>query len=263
MLKGYLSKLWVFESSNNVPEHDLGLIIPNDRIKLALPFKNGIRARVEGAQHLTKEHSFTVTGIMDKAFQMDIASDGSSGTICAEFSPYRAYRFFHHPLTEIRNKVFSLSDLLGNVAQRWEERIANEEQLDHKIALFQQFLLVLFEHPVTDDIFEYGVKRIQISGGSISLKELERLTGYSARWLNIKFKEKLGISPKELSSLIRFRNCYELLDFQSKRPAANSTYYNCYYDQTHYIKDFKRYTGLTPKYFGEDANKWGRLFYNV
>lgn len=60
-----------------------------------------------------------------------------------------------------------------------------------------------------DLIFEYCVEKINASKGKITIKELEKKTGYSNRWLNMKFNEKLGASPKNLSSVIRFSQCYQ------------------------------------------------------
>ena len=56
--------------------------------------------------------------------------------------------------------------------------------------------------------------------------------------------EKLGFSPKALASVIRFKNYYEIFSCnnpQEKGPINNS-YYDSYYDQSHFLKDFKRFT---------------------
>ena len=76
------------------------------------------------------------------------------------------------------------------------------------MALLQQFLLNQFKQQAEDSIFEYCVAKITLLKGKITVKELEKKTGYSSRWLNMKFIDKLGVSPKNLSSIIRFNQYY-------------------------------------------------------
>jgi AraC-like DNA-binding protein len=264
LLKGYVEKLWVFESAGRVTDTDLKLIVPNDRLKIAIPYKNEIVVDVGGVVHLTKEHTFTLTGIMDMPFQMDIASDDASGTICAEFSPLGAYCFFPIALSEVRNKVISVSEILNGRAYYWEERISNAVAIEDKVILFQQFLCAQVPGGAEDKVFEFCVDRIRNSVGKITVRDLEKQTGYSSRWLNMKFADRLGISPKNLASLIRFKHYYEALCNPGKTKLTNpKPYYQHYYDQAHFIKDFKRFTGLTPAHLEKKVNDWGRIFYNA
>jgi len=55
---------------------------------------------------------------------------------------------------------------------------------------------------------EFCVSKIVSSKEKITIHELEKKTGYSSRWLNIKFKDKLGISPQNLSTIICFNQYY-------------------------------------------------------
>jgi AraC-like DNA-binding protein len=264
LLKPYIEKLWVFESYGRLTDADLKLIIPNDRIKVAVPYTNEILVKLEDDCHLTKENTFTLTGMMDKPFRMDIANDGFSGTICAEFSPRGVYRFFRLHLTEVKNRVISLADILPHFASTWETQIADATSIDFKLRLFEQFLLQQFQNSSEDSVFEYAVQQISISDGRITIKELERRTGYSSRWLSRKFAEKLGVSPKNLASIIRFQRYYEELSKKDLTTVLSyRSYYDQYYDQSHFIKDVKRYTGLTPGDLDKKNNNWGNLFYNA
>ncbi len=265
LLKAYIEKLWVFESNGKALSEDIKLIVPNGRMKLAIPYRNGIVASVEGNTHHTKENTFTLTGMMDLPLNMDIEANNTSGTICAEFSHYGAYCFIPLNFAAIKNKVLSLSDLLGSMAGHWEERIANAATIKGKVSAFQTFLLKQFGQQKRDEIFEYCVQKIQASKGSIRISELEKQTGYSSRWLNMKFNERLGLSPKMLASVIRFKNYYEIFSSTSHpgKRLHNNTYYDNYYDQSHFLKDFKRFTGLTPTKLNNTINDWGRIFYNT
>ena len=262
LLRGYIEKMWLFESDGKALSDDIKLIVPNGRIKIAVPYRNAIIAAADGCPHLTKEHSVTLVGLFDKPSTMDIAADESSGTVCAELSPVGAYRFFHLQLSDIKNGYFSLTDILGRIAKQLEEQIANAETIESKTSLFQEFLLKQFLQQTEDTIFQYCVEKIILSKGTITIKELEKKTGYSSRWLNMKFIARLGVSPKNLASIIRFRHYYETLCGNQKMFVRND-FYHYYYDQSHFIKDFKRFTGLTPTGLKHQINDFGKVFYNV
>jgi hypothetical protein len=129
LLKGYIEKMWVFESNGRMPSDDLKLIVPNGLIKLVIPFRNGLSGKMEGCFHLTKEHGITLIGLTDIPSVVDAETDNPTGTIGIEFSPHGAYRFFHLRQSEIRNKIYSLTDVLGATAKQIEERIANTESI--------------------------------------------------------------------------------------------------------------------------------------
>src|ERR1700730_15791264 len=105
LLKPYIEKMWVFESSGRMPVNDLKLVVPNGSIKLAVAFRNGIVAAINGQVFASKEKSISLTGLVDVPVTLDVDEDVATGTICVEFNPQGAYRFFHFSFDEIKNKI--------------------------------------------------------------------------------------------------------------------------------------------------------------
>jgi hypothetical protein len=249
LLRPYIEKMWVFESSGRMPVNDLKLVVPNGNIKLAIAFCNGIVAEMNGRIYSSKEKSISLTGLVDVPVTLDVEKDVTTGTICVEFNPQGAYRFFHFSLDEIKNAIFPLNEILGGISEQLEEEIANTEQVGKKIFLVQQFLLKQLSLQKADPIFDYCVEKIQATQGKLAIKDLERKTGYSSRWLNMKFASKIGASPKNLSSITRFKLFYQDFSRKDENPFLKNHFYDYYYDQAHFIKTFKRFTGLTPTEF--------------
>jgi methylphosphotriester-DNA--protein-cysteine methyltransferase len=77
----------------------------------------------------------------------------------------------------------------------------------------------------------------------------------------MKFKDKLGISPKNLSSIIRFKQYYQAFATNAELKFIQNEFYDYYYDQSHFLKDFKRFTGLSYKGFQNRSNDFGKIFY--
>lgn len=260
-LKGHIEKLWVFESQEQVPTADLRVIVPNGLVKMVIPFSNGLKATLAEQEIITPTNEITIIGISDIPSVVVNQNDGPSGTIGIEFSPYGAYRFFNLSLNDISNQVLPLSDVLGKTAAVLQERITDISSVLEKVATVQRYLRDLFVQGPEDDIFEFCVRRIMSSKGKIQITTLEKQTGYSSRWLNMKFHQRIGISPKNLCSIIRFQQIYHGWAQTNFTSFDGADIYEYYHDQAHFIKDFKRFTGYSPRRFQTHDNDFGRIFY--
>ncbi len=263
LLKPYIEKIWVFESSGKLPSDDLKLVVPNGNIKLTFFSVNGITASVDGKTITSREGTINLTGIVDIPLNLDTEKDIYTQTIGIEFNPKGAYRFFQFNLGEIKNQIYPLDEVMGPVGKHLEERIVNTTSVRGKIDVLQQFLVKqLFQHN-GDLIFEFCVDNIILSKGKITVKELEKKTGYSSRWLNMKFIDKIGVSPKNLSSILRFGEYYRVYTSGNLKEIPRNEFYDHYYDQSHFIKNFRHFTGLSPSGVEQSSNDFGRKFYQV
>ncbi|HSV09892.1 MAG TPA: AraC family transcriptional regulator [Hanamia sp.] len=261
LLKNYIEKMWLFESGGKMPVEDMKLVVPNANLKLTLSYQNGIVASVDGKTFLSKENDITLAGLIDVPVILDTDEDVATETIGIEFNPLGAYRFFHFNLNEIQNKIYSLRDLLGKTGNQLIRQINELPSADQKIAALQQFLIRQLSQQNEDSIFDYCIEKILASKGRITIKELEKKTGYSSRWLNMKFNNKIGVSPKNLSSIIRFKQYFQAFINGNEKYFLKNDFYELYYDQSHFIKDFKRFTGLPPTRFEKQINDFGERYY--
>ena len=260
-LSGNIERLWVFESEGPTPHADLRVIVPNGLVKVVIPFRNGLKATLDGQERISTTHEITLIGVADIPSVVVDLEEKASGVIGIEFNPAGAYRFFNLSLEEIRNRVLPLTDLLGKRAHELQERVANVEGVESKVSMVQQFLLEQFSARSGDEIFEFCVRKIIDTGGKIQVSQIEKLTGYSSRWLNMKFQSRIGINPKNLCSIIRFQQIYSEWARTNFTSFNKTDVYSYYHDQAHFIKDFKRFTGYSPSRFQVHDNDFGRIFY--
>jgi hypothetical protein len=261
ILQPFIEKLWVFESDHPMPNEDMKLIVPNGLIKMVIPYRNGLSGKMQGWYHLSKVNSITLIGMTDIPSIVDDEVPGPSGTIGVEFSPMGAYRFFRFSQGEIRNQIHPLTDILGRTAKLMEEQIAAESSVNKKIQRLQSFLVRQLEVNSPDQITDYCLRTIVESKGKIGVGALEKKTGYSSRWLNMKFIERVGVSPKNFASIVRFQHFYQAWARAGQEGFFQKNFYDYYYDQSHFIKDFKRFTGYAPTRFHIEENEFGRIFY--
>jgi AraC-like DNA-binding protein len=261
LLSPYIAKMYVFESSGRLPALDRKLIVPNANFKLTLTYRNGIVANIAGNPFIQSENELSLTGLIDCPVILDPQEDSQTGTIVIELNPLGAYRLFHLSYADVKNQIVQMSDLTGNVSKELQSQLAEANALNLKLQLLQNFLIQRLENAVPDPIYDYCINRIFDSKGLISVAQLEKQTGYSSRWLNTKFSEHLGTGPKNLSEIIRFKQFYHAYSTVPNLQSVKDQIYQYYYDQSHFLRAFKRFTGFTPTDLQNSRNELATKHY--
>lgn len=254
-LSPYVAKIWVFESSGRLPVQEKKLIVPNANLKLTLTYRNGIAAHVGTKAFLQRENELTLTGLIDTPVNLDPHEDAQTGTIIIEFNPLGAYRFFHLRYTEVKNEITDLTDLTGNRSVTLRSQLAETDDVALKLQILQTFLIKQLEKYEADPIYDHCIRRITATNGLVTVAQLEKETGYSARWLHRKFSEHLGTGPKNLAEIVRFKQFYQAYSTGAPSHNLKQHIYHYYYDQSHFLKAFKRFTGTTPTELQNSMNE--------
>ena len=255
LLSPYIAKIWVFESSGRLPAQEKKLIVPNTNLKLTLTYRNGISAHVGNKPFLQRENELTLTGLIDTPVTLDPYEDAQTGTIIIEFNPHGAYRFFHLQYTDVKNEITDLTDLSSNLTRALRTQLADAEDVCLKLQLLQNFLLKQLERSTADAIYDHCIQRITVTQGLITVAQLEKETGYSSRWLHRKFSAHLGTGAKNLAEIVRFKHFYQAYSADASPEHLKQHLYHYYYDQSHFLRAFKRFTGTTPTELQNSMNE--------
>ena len=109
------------------------------------------------------------------------------------------------------------------------------------------------------ELLEVVKETIYRRNGLIEIASLEEITGYSTRYINRVFMAEMGFSPKVFCKILQFQHAVEFLNYGSlawsygkmddnlPTKMADIATFLGYYDQPQFIRDFKKYAGITPK----------------
>lgn len=86
------------------------------------------------------------------------------------------------------------------------------------------------------------------SNGTESVESISQATHWSKRQISRYFKNRFGLSLKAYSNILRYRASFQQLKEQQLYPEQD------YADQAHFIRDVKKYSGVTPKKLAENKN---------
>jgi len=260
-LKGSIEKIWLYKSDGKITEDDLKMIVPNGRIKLIIPY-NDVITRTGIFEIHSGGNKIFLIGITEVPRIVNDQKQNPSGTIGIELNPAQAYRFFPVRFSAIVNTILPLGAIMGTEASDLEQHLSLAASGAIKADLLQHFLL-LHMAPEEDTVFRHCIERIETSKGQITMQELEKETGYTCRWLHMKFKERLGISPKNFAGIIRFYDIYKSLNTNPFRLFSEKEFYDTYHDQSHFIRDFKKFAGMPPARLTRAINDFGKTFFKT
>ena len=117
------------------------------------------------------------------------------------------------------------------------------------IMCFEEFIMALFPFPYVPDEVDRFYDRILAEGIHTPVNELSKKFPVCKRTIQRQFKTRLGVCPKILARIVRLN--YILAKLRSNEPPdyQNFVFEGNYFDQTHFIKDFKNMIDETPNCF--------------
>lgn len=187
-----------------------------------------------------------VCGAMDRAviLQSDNTYKRNFGI---RFFPGYAYLFLGIPLIEIKNGFVDLELVWKNDTKEIEELISESKStLEIIHVLENQLRKILYGNESLNFNLLNILSRIYESKGNIRLKEIASKEIISQRQIHRNFSNYIGLNPKSFIKVVRLQNIYNKVLRTPQQNIFNSALDYGYYDQSHFIKDFKKFYGDTP-----------------
>jgi len=259
-LAAFIKCYWTLESAK---EETPGkqTIVPDGCMEMIFHYGDLYKQYLDNGKSITQPRCFVI-GQLTRP--LEIQSTGETGIFSIRFHPEGFFLFTTFPIKEMENTAVSLEKLFGNDGLEIEQQIINANSTSERIKLIEKFLLDrLSDIETIDRIIKSTVEIIMTANGKLPVDELSRLTKVNRRQLLRKFSSAIGLSPKQLSRTIRLQAALKMLLNDQFSNLSELAYENEYYDQAHFIKEFKEFTGSTPKEFYGIHLKMSSLFYGT
>jgi AraC-like DNA-binding protein len=166
------------------------------------------------------------------------------------FTLLGAYRLLNVTMSELANRCIDVGDLMGDETPRLIDRLHGAPDWPARFEIMDQFLLQrLSAGRATSPDIAWALKALQESRGSRSIGALTRELGCSRRHLIQRFHAQVGLSPKSVAGILRFEHAVQTIRDADEQSWADLAVACGYYDQAHFNRDFRRYSGRTPTEF--------------
>jgi AraC-like DNA-binding protein len=166
------------------------------------------------------------------------------------FRTGRSRRFVPGPQSEFTGTFIPLADVYGRAGVDLEEivRIAARRSARDAVAHLQSFLAGVRarEDASIDETAVWAARRLQLTHGRLPIARLAQEAGLSARTIERRFLDEIGVTPKRFARILRLKRAYKLLPSTPRGGLATVAHECGYYDQAHMDDDFRELAGLTP-----------------
>lgn len=259
-LESLVSCYWTLEVPANVAAQRQR-IIPDGTIEMAFILGDDIKRYTSENDFIIQPRAMVLGQTMQAFF---IEPTGYVNTFAIRFYPYGFANFISIPIQDLGDKETPIETLFGKkTASELEQKIIEARSSRERIEIIENFLLEkLNEKTTIDNIVKTTIDALLASNGSASINEILKEDLSKRRQLERNFKKQIGVSPKQLGRLIRLQTALKLLLNQKAEDLTDIAYKSEYFDQAHFIKDFKEFTGVKPKDFlGNENMALSTLFY--
>lgn len=240
-LAPWVKFIWQLDTKNADYHYKL---LPTDCIDVIINLEGEMVYETESG--LIVAPAFHVNGLRSKP--SFIHHKNNIRTFGISFYPYGLFPFVHSSITGLQDKIISLHELSWDLEQKLGYAVSSKKTgeivssinqtlvnalsisqtfLD-KAKIIQNFLTVAHDTPIKDFCNEWGV----------NIKTFERMVLFYT-----------GYTPKLLRDIKRFQNASNQLSHQHNCSLAEIAYDNNFTDQTHFIKAFRRFSGVAPRTF--------------
>ncbi len=182
----------------------------------------------------------------------EMCFNGSYAFFQITFRPNGFHKIFGIPAGEINNKIFWSDEVLDSGINILYEQLCEADGLTAMTAIAEEYLIKYLKKQkafLEKDAITYSTDFIIKNAGRVNVDKLAYITNMSIRNFERHFNAALGLSPKLFCCITRFNHALKL---KLKHPEMEWGFIasrSGYFDQTHLIKDFKKFCGAAPKFF--------------
>lgn len=233
-------------------EHRVDRFLPNGDVEILIDFHDTPQYIYDNdtLKEIQACHHVWASGLRTEP--ITIPSGSGSSMMVIAFKKGMAAPFFPFPMDEIRDSVVDADLVWGSGFGELRERLLATKETDTRFRLVEAYLLEMF-HPRLDlnPCIAFAIGEMTERPDAVSIARMNAKIGYSQKHFTEMFRRAVGVTPKAYLKIMRFQKAVTTID------AANSIEWDMiaqdcgFYDQSHFINDFRHFSGFTPDQYAK------------
>jgi AraC-like DNA-binding protein len=164
-----------------------------------------------------------------------------------QFQPGGAFPFLNMPAGEVANDTFALDDIWPGEAAHLHDALMGACSVEAMFTIVERALLArLRDTQALHPAIAFAIGRLARPAATIRIGDLAERVGFSSRRFIELFRDQTGLTPKSFQRVRRFQRVLKTLRAGSEDNWTSLAYQSGYYDQAHFIHDFRLFAGMTP-----------------
>lgn len=237
LLRAFVALMWY--ADGDAPAHTMERLMPDATVELVINIADDDCGVVAGPQSLPRF----------------IGTAGQPQSIGAHLHAGGAFPFFGVSVDTLRDRVIDLHDLWGAHARVLRERLAAARTVEARFDLLEEALLARAARaPDLHPAVPFALRALDDPHAPSSVAAVRAQIGIPEGRFVALFREHVGLGPKLYARVRRFGRVLELVDGGRAVDWAAVAAACGYFDQAHFARDFRAFSGLTPTAYLEARN---------
>ncbi|MBV8253708.1 MAG: AraC family transcriptional regulator [Chitinophaga sp.] len=242
-LQPYISGYMIISSESG----RINTVLPDTTLTLSF--------RLDGqVDHASTALSDTnIAGIRKGPQQM--AYHDKTRILLVTLKPGAAAVFIPAPLHLLSSQVVAMADLFPpGTLHAISDRLQSATTDILRVQLLDKWLYSIIQPQQQDPLILAAIAHIRDAAGQLKIRDLATQLHISRDPLEKRFRSMVGTSPKHFAAIVRFRAV--ISRYHPNRSFTDLAYEAGYFDQAHFIRDFRLFTGQTPQAFFSHTPEW-------
>ena len=244
-LSNFVELLWLYHGYQQ--PHEKERLLPTGTTEIVIDLRED-ENRIYDRENHNRYETFPnaiVCGPHSEHFVIDTA--GQASVIGIHFKPGGAFPFLREPLDELHNTHVPLESLWGSRANELRDRLLEAKTPEEKFAILEECLMAQAVRPlVRHPAVAYALNELHNVPTARTITDLTQEIGLSARRFIQLFSAEVGLTPKLFCRVRRFQEVLRIIQKQTEVDWADVAISCGYFDQAHFIHDFKAFSGINP-----------------
>ncbi|SHN24081.1 AraC family transcriptional regulator [Chitinophaga sp. CF418] len=251
-LADYIECYWILRAEAgflNSPD----ALVPGGRIEMIFNFANPVNWLI--TENNPGGISFAGPIFMGQRNKVFYATGtGKANMLGLRFKPGGLAAFTNMPVSGLLNAVIPAALILGAQINNWEALLYEQQDTNAMLRMLDALMIKALKVVPRDNLLiNTAIAALRNGNEDTSIAAICHQTGYSYKKLERVFIRNTGYTPKYYHKILRFNKAMRLI---YTTDALTSISYTCnYFDQAHFIRDFRQFTGTTPGQFKRGDNK--------
>lgn len=256
-LEPFVKCFWTLKAAAEA-EPEIQTILPDGCMEMIFQLADPYYQYPESGERFLQPTNFVFGQITRN---LAIQPSGVSDIFSVRFNPEGFAPFADMEVREMNNRPVPLEELYGEAGKELAHAVLAAGSTEERIHVVSNFLLKRLNlENAGQTLSKSCVDLIIELKGKAAVGELSEQLEIHRRQLERSLAEQVGLSPKQLSRIIRLQACLRRMILEQDGLLVETAYEAEYYDQAHFIKDFKAFTGISPKAFFQDSFRMTSLF---
>lgn len=227
------------------------IVLPHTGLVMAVQFKGEVSLR--NSSKTERIAPLTLSG-MRKDFRKFYYA-ANTGTLLISFTEAGASSVFGEVVFELFGHAEPLGNLMKqSVTNEIQERMAHMHSNQERIRSIEKFFISNLKYPKPDKLVLTAVNKIQSAKGLNRIADISKQLCVKQDAFEKRFRRVVGATPKQFSTIIRMKSIVK--NYTHFRSLTDLAYDYEFYDQSHFIKQFKNFAGQAPKDFFKTSYNW-------